>query len=149
MEGSNYWGYGYKTQHFYPRSRLITWRRPEVKIGRNVVRRNNNNNKKTTKMRTKKSAIKTINSQIKSLISKGFPIKTVNSLSLFFPWIFLYAILLSLSGGRAGLWLRRIWDRAQVTLILSLLDLYSREFYDCLYPSNQGLNSTTTGLTQG
>ena len=22
MEGSNYWGYGYKTQHSYPRSRL-------------------------------------------------------------------------------------------------------------------------------
>ena len=54
MEGSNYWGYGYKTQHSYPRSRLIIWRRPEAKFGRNVVRRNNNNNKnKTTKMRTK------------------------------------------------------------------------------------------------
>ena len=37
---SNYWGYGYKTQHSYPR--LITWRRPEVKFGWNVVRRNNN-----------------------------------------------------------------------------------------------------------
>ena len=37
-EGSNYWGYGYKTQHSYPRSRLITWRRPEVKFGRNVVK---------------------------------------------------------------------------------------------------------------
>ena len=24
MEGSNYWGYGYKTQHSYPRSWLIT-----------------------------------------------------------------------------------------------------------------------------
>ena len=39
MEGSNYWGYGYKTQHSYPRSRLITWRSPEVKFGRNVVRK--------------------------------------------------------------------------------------------------------------
>ena len=38
MEGSNYWGYGYKTQHSYSRSRLITWRRPEVKFGRNVVK---------------------------------------------------------------------------------------------------------------
>ena len=41
MESSNYWEYGYKTQHSNPRSRLITWRRPEVKFGRNVVRRNN------------------------------------------------------------------------------------------------------------
>ena len=39
MEGSNYWGYVYKTQHSYPRSRLITWRRPEVKLGRNVVKK--------------------------------------------------------------------------------------------------------------
>ena len=39
MEGSHYWGYGYKTQHSYPRSWLITWRRPEVKFGRNVVRK--------------------------------------------------------------------------------------------------------------
>ena len=44
MEGSNYWGYGYKTQHSYPRSRLIAWRRPGVKFGRNVVRRNNKKN---------------------------------------------------------------------------------------------------------
>ena len=39
MEGSNYWGYGYKTQHSYPKSQLITWRRPEVKFGRIVVRK--------------------------------------------------------------------------------------------------------------
>ena len=45
MESSNYWGYGYKTQHSYPRSRLITWKRSEVKFGRNIVR-------KTTTMRT-------------------------------------------------------------------------------------------------
>ena len=50
MEGSYYWGYAYKTQHSYPRSWLITWRRPEVKFGRNVVRRNK---QKTTKTRTK------------------------------------------------------------------------------------------------
>ena len=37
---------GYKTQHSYPRSRLITWRRPEVKFGRNVVREKKKNNKK-------------------------------------------------------------------------------------------------------
>ena len=49
MECSNYWGYGYKTQNSYPRSRLITWRRLEVKFGRNVVRKTT----KTTKMRTK------------------------------------------------------------------------------------------------
>ena len=30
MEGSNYRGYVYKTQHSYPRSKLIAWRRPEV-----------------------------------------------------------------------------------------------------------------------
>ena len=41
MEGSNYWGYGYKTQHSYLRSRLITWKRSEVKIGRNVVKEEN------------------------------------------------------------------------------------------------------------
>ena len=44
MEGSNYWRYGYKTQHSYPRSRLITWRRPEVKFGRNVVKKKQHKN---------------------------------------------------------------------------------------------------------
>ena len=44
MEGSNYWGYGYKTQHSYPMSRLITWRRPEVKFGRNVVKKKQHKN---------------------------------------------------------------------------------------------------------
>ena len=44
MEGSNYWGYGYKTQHSYPRSRLITWRRPEVKFGRNLVKKKQHKN---------------------------------------------------------------------------------------------------------
>ena len=47
MEGSNYWGYGYNTQHSYPRSRLITWRRRGVKFGRNKKKT------RTTKMRTK------------------------------------------------------------------------------------------------
>ena len=41
MEGSNYWGYGYKTHRSYPKSRLITWRWPVVKFGRNAVKRNN------------------------------------------------------------------------------------------------------------
>ena len=44
MEGSNYWGYGYKTQHSYPRSQLITWRRPEVKFGQNVVKKKQRKN---------------------------------------------------------------------------------------------------------
>ena len=44
MEGSNYWGYGYKTQHSYLRSRLITWRRPEVKFGQNVVKKKQHKN---------------------------------------------------------------------------------------------------------
>ena len=44
MEGSNYWGYGYKAQHSYPRSQLITWRRPEVKFDRNVVKKKQHKN---------------------------------------------------------------------------------------------------------
>ena len=44
MEGSNYLGYGYKTQHSYPRSRLITWRRPEMKFGRNLVKKKQHKN---------------------------------------------------------------------------------------------------------
>ena len=39
MEGSNYLGYGHKTQYSYPRSQLITWRRPEVNFCRNVVKK--------------------------------------------------------------------------------------------------------------
>ena len=31
--------YGYRTQNSYPRLRLITWRRPDVKFGRNAVRK--------------------------------------------------------------------------------------------------------------
>ena len=50
MESRNFWGYGYKTQHSYTKTRLITWRWPEVKFGRNVVRKTP---KKNTKMRTK------------------------------------------------------------------------------------------------
>ena len=64
MEGSNYWGYGYKTQHFYPRSRLITWRRPEVKLGRNAVKKKKKKNyqdeDKSPQLKRKK-----INTQIK------------------------------------------------------------------------------------
>ena len=44
MEGSNYWGYGYKTQHSYLRSQLIIGRRPEVKFGRNVVKKKQHKN---------------------------------------------------------------------------------------------------------
>ena len=44
MDGSNYWGYGYKTQHSYPGLRLITWRRPEVKFDRNVVKKKQHKN---------------------------------------------------------------------------------------------------------
>ena len=44
IEGSNYWGYGYKTQHSYPMSRLITWRRPEVKFCWNVVKKKQHKN---------------------------------------------------------------------------------------------------------
>ena len=40
----NNYGYGYKTQHSYPRSWLITWRRPEVKFGRNVVKKKQHKN---------------------------------------------------------------------------------------------------------
>ena len=49
---NNYWGYGYKTQHSYPRLWLITWRRPEVKFGWNIVKKIQKK-KKSTKMRTK------------------------------------------------------------------------------------------------
>ena len=60
MEGSNYWGYGYKTQHSYPRSRLIIWKKPEVKFVRNVVKKKQHQNYEDE---DKKSAInKKINS---------------------------------------------------------------------------------------
>ena len=67
MEGSNYWGYGYKTQHSYPRSQLITWRRPEVKFGWNVVKKKQYKNYQDE---DKKSAInkKKINSQMYTVI---------------------------------------------------------------------------------
>ena len=74
MDGSNYWGYGYKTQHSYPISRLITGRRSEVKFGRNVVKKKNNT--KNYQDEDKKSAInKKINSQIKKPHLKMIPIK--------------------------------------------------------------------------
>ena len=53
MEGSNYWGYGYKTQHSYPRSRLITWKKPEVKFGRNEEKKTKNKKKKNKKQTNK------------------------------------------------------------------------------------------------
>ena len=50
---------GYKTQHSYPRSRLITWRIPDVKFGRNVVR-------KTIKITNIRAKVRNkINTQIK------------------------------------------------------------------------------------
>ena len=73
MEGRNYWGYGYKTQHSYPRSRLITWRRPEAKFGRNVVKKKQHKNYQDE---DKKSAMnKKNNSQIKKPHLKMIPIK--------------------------------------------------------------------------
>ena len=54
MEGCNYWGYGYKTQHSYPTPQLITWRRPEVKFGQNVVKKKQHKNYQD---QDKKSAI--------------------------------------------------------------------------------------------
>ena len=72
MEGSNYKGYGYKTRYSYPRSRLITWRRLEVKFGLNVVW------KKTPKLPRwgQKYAIKKKNnSQIKKHHLKRIPNK--------------------------------------------------------------------------
>ena len=52
----------YKTQHSYPTSRLITWRRPEVKFGRNVVRKTT---KKLPRWGQKVRNKNKINSQIK------------------------------------------------------------------------------------
>ena len=73
MEGSNYWGYGYKTQHSYPRLQLITWRRPEVKFGWNAVKKKQHKNYQDEE---KKSAInKKINPQIKKPHLKMIPIK--------------------------------------------------------------------------
>ena len=75
MECSNYWGNGYKTQHSYPKSRLITWRRPEVKFGRNVVKKKQHKNYQDE---DKKSAInKKNNYQIKKPHLKMIPIKYI------------------------------------------------------------------------
>ena len=77
MEGSNCWGYGYKTQHSYPRWRLITWRRPEVKFGRNVVKKKQNKNYQDE---DKKSTInKKLILRLRSLISKWFQLKTITN----------------------------------------------------------------------
>ena len=56
MEGSNYWGYGYKTQHSYlKKARGEIWsKRSEKKQQK----------KENYQDEDKKSAIKTINSQI-------------------------------------------------------------------------------------
>ena len=68
LEGSNYWGYGHKTQHSYPRSRLITWWL-EVKFGRNVVR---TNNKKLSRWGQKVRNKQKLILKLRSLIWKGF-----------------------------------------------------------------------------
>ena len=90
MEGSNYWGYGYKTQHPYPRSWLITWRRPEVKFGRNVV---NKKQHKNYQDEDKKSVIN------KKLILKYESIHLVLKSGFFFRhlglgWILLFELRL-------------------------------------------------------
>ena len=74
MESSNYWGYGYKTQHSYLRSQLITWRRPEVKIGRNVVKKKQHKNYQDEDKKSARNE-KKINSQIKKPHLKMIPIK--------------------------------------------------------------------------
>ena len=89
MEGSNYWGYGYKTRHSYPR--------PEVKFGRNVVKEETTQHK-NYQNEDKKSAIKKIDSQIKKPHLKMIPIKrqlellvlksnTWNHLTVWKSWI--------------------------------------------------------------
>ena len=55
LEGSNYWGYGYKTQHSNPRSRWNHLKKARGEIWLKCSEKRNNT--KTTKMRTKKSAI--------------------------------------------------------------------------------------------
>ena len=74
MQGSNYWGYSYKTQHSYPRFRLITWRRPEVKFGRNVVKKKHKNYQDEDK---KSTINKKLILRLRSLISKWFQLKTL------------------------------------------------------------------------
>ena len=59
-------GYGYKTQHSYPRSRLITWRRPEGEIW---LERSEINNK-NLQDEDKKSAIKNNTPIKKSYLKK-------------------------------------------------------------------------------
>ena len=56
----------------YPRSRLITWRRPEVKFGRNVMKRNN---KKLPRWGQNVRNKYRINSQIKKTHLKRIPNK--------------------------------------------------------------------------
>ena len=74
MEGSNYWRYSYKIRHSYLRSQLITWRRPELKFGRNVVRKTTKNYQDEDKSPQWKNEKLILG--LRSLISKGFPIKT-------------------------------------------------------------------------
>ena len=123
---SNYWGYGYETQHSYPRSRLTTWRRPEVKFGRNVVRRKKETNKKNYKDKDKKSAIKkNLILRLRKLISKRIPNKDknkdvwLNSADCFFFKIFTWrrlSLLMSWSS-----WQRKYPMLAQAFSAISLV----------------------------
>ena len=80
LEGSNYWRYGYKTQNSYPRLRLITWRRPEVRFGRNIVKKKQHKNyqdedkKSTINLKKKKLILR-----LRNLISKWFRWKTIKN----------------------------------------------------------------------
>ena len=76
----------------------ITWRRPEVKFGWNVVKAENNT--KTTKIRTKK--IKII-LRLRSLISKWFQLKTITKIDLF--------IFITISAGFFQLSIQSTWYR--------------------------------------
>ena len=73
MESSNYWGYGYKTQHSYPRSWLNHLKKARGEIW--PKRSERRNNTKTSKMRTESAINKKINSQIKKPHLKMIPIK--------------------------------------------------------------------------
>ena len=44
MEGSNYWGYSYNTQHSYPRLWLNHLKKAEVKFGQNVAKKKQHKN---------------------------------------------------------------------------------------------------------
>ena len=78
MEGSNYWGYGYKTQHSYRRSRLNHLKKARGDIWPKRSEEETTQ-KKTYQDEDKKSVInKKINFQIKKPHLKMIPIKDKN-----------------------------------------------------------------------